>query len=280
MKKLLAILFIFFTVTLLFSEQILFSANSMKGKSGDTSSSTRLIGNAYIKTETMEIKAEEIELSGQDYRNITATGSVSGINTESHMEFTCDSMKYDRETKIATLEGNVNLVDKDNDVKAQAQIIEYNQESDIAVLQIKINLTQKENVCSGAYAVYHKKEQVLELSGNAQIKQKEDLFRAQYITLDMDTQDIILGGNVKGTVKDSKSPSEDNSQPKTAENKKEDNKTDNQESSEIEKSDQEEGESPQNQENTQSQTVTEQENQSDKSQDNSAIVKKFKLFGN
>ena len=45
---------------------------------------------------------------------------------------------------------------------------------------------------------------MLELSGNAQVKQKEDVFRAQYITLDMDTQDITLGGNVKGKVTESK----------------------------------------------------------------------------
>ncbi len=176
----------------------------MTGKSGDSNSTTSLKGNAYIKTETMEIKAESIILSGDDYRYITASGSVNGVNTESHMEFTCESLKYDRTTKIASLEGNVSLTDKDNDVKAQAQMIEYDQEADIAVLQIKINLTQKDNICSGAYAVYHKKDQILELSGNAQIRQKEDLFRAQYITLDMDTQDITLGGNVKGTVKDSK----------------------------------------------------------------------------
>lgn len=204
MKKYVAYLIVFLAVNSLFAEKIMFSADSMSGKTGDTVSSTRLVGNAYIKTDSMEIKAEEIELYGDDYRYIKAIEKVSGINTDSHMEFVCDTLTYDRETKIATLEGNVNLEDKDNDVKALAQIIEYDQESEIAILQIKINLTQKENVCSGAYAVYHKNEQLLELSGNAQIKQKDDLFRAQYITLNMETQDISLGGNVKGTVKDSK----------------------------------------------------------------------------
>ncbi len=96
----------------------------------------------------------------------------------------------------------------ENEVKAQAQIISYDQNADIAVLQVKINLTQKDNVCSGSYAVYYKKEQILELSGNAQIKQKEDTFRAQHITLNMETQDITLGGNVKGTVTDSKTKDE------------------------------------------------------------------------
>lgn len=188
----------------LFAEKIIFSANNMTGKSGDSNTTTTLSGNGYIKTESMEIQAENIELSGEDYRYIKANGNVKGKNLEANMDFTCDSLEYDRETKIAKLQGNVDLLDVENEVKAQAQMISYDQNSDIAVLQVKINLTQKDNVCSGSYAVYYKKDQILELSGNAQIKQKEDTFRAQHITLNMETQDITLGGNVKGTVTDSK----------------------------------------------------------------------------
>ena len=125
------------------------------------------------------------------------------------MDFTCDSLEYDRTTKIALLKGNVKLDDKDNDVKAESQIIEYNQDTEIAILQIQIKLTQKDNVCSGSYAIYYKTNQLLELSGNAQVKQKDDVFRAQNITLDMNTQDITLGGNVKGKVTETKEAEEE-----------------------------------------------------------------------
>lgn len=204
MKKVISAVIVFLALTSLYAEKIIFSASSMSGQTGNSASTTSLIGNAYVKTETMEIQADSIEMSGEDYRTISARGNVSGSNTETHMDFKCDELSYDRETKIAILQGNVNLTDTENDVKAQAQIIEYNQETDLAILQIKINLTQKDNVCTGSYAVYHKQEQLLEISGNAQVKQKEDIFRAQHITLDMDTQDITLGGNVKGTVTDRK----------------------------------------------------------------------------
>ncbi len=188
------------------AEKILFSANRMTGQAGNTNTTTTLSGNAYIKTESMEIQADNVELSGDNYRYIKSTGNISGNNSEAHIEFTCDALEYDRTTKIALLKGNVKLLDKDNDVTANAQIIEYNQDSEIAILQIQINLTQKENVCSGSYAVYYKDTQLLEISGNAQVKQNEDVFRAQYITLDMNTQDITLGGNVKGKVTDTKEP--------------------------------------------------------------------------
>lgn len=205
MKKKFLILFqiLFFTLVLS-AEKITFYANSMTGQAGNSNSTTRLVGNAYIQTESMEISADNIELSGDDYRYIKSEGNIRGSNTQTHMEFTCESLEYDRTTKIATLSGNVKLIDTDNDVKADAQLIEYNQDTNIAILQIKINLTQKDNICTSEYAVYQKNEQLLELSGNAQIKQKDDTFRAQHITLNMDTQEISLDGNVKGSVKDTK----------------------------------------------------------------------------
>lgn len=236
MKKLIAFIFLISLFTSLSTaEKISFHAKRMSGTAGNKNNSTVLQGNAQVKTESMEIFAEYIELYGKDFRYIKAHGNVKGINTESEMDFTCENMKYDRKTKIASLEGNVHLVDIKNDVKADAQIIEYNQNTEIAVMQIGINLTQKDNVCTGEHAIYKKNEQLLELNGNPQINQKDDTFRAQTIFLNMDTQEITLSGRVKGTVKTEeqkpveKTDSEDkNTEQKTSETRK-DEKPDSQE---------------------------------------------------
>ena len=236
MKKLISFIFLISLFTSLSTaEKISFHAKKMSGTAGNKNNSTVLQGNAQVKTESMEIFAEYIELYGKDFRYIKARGNVKGINTESEMDFTCENMKYDRKTKIASLEGNVHLVDIKNDVKADAQIIEYNQNTEIAVMQLGINLTQKDNVCTGEHAIYKKNEQLLELNGNPQINQKDDTFRAQTIFLNMDTQEITLSGRVKGTVKTEgqkpveKTESEDkNTEQKTAETKK-DEKPDSQE---------------------------------------------------
>lgn len=203
MKKIASCLIIFSIFSVLFAEKISFSADSMSGQAGNSSSDTKLVGNAYILTETMEISADLIELSGEDYKNIKAQGNVNGKNLETKMEFKCNELDFDRITKLARLTGDVNLVDSENEVTAKAQIIEYNQDTDVAILQIQVNLTQKDNICSGAYAVYLKKEKMLDISGNAQVKQKSDTFRAQQISLNLDTQAITLAGNVRGSVVDS-----------------------------------------------------------------------------
>lgn len=184
------------------AEKISFSAGSMKGIVGDKSDTTELSGGAYVLTESMEISADSIKMSGKDFRFIEASGTVKGKNSEAELEFECGSLKYDRETKIAELFDSVSLTDVKNNVTATAQMIEYNQTSDIAVMQMEIELKQKDNVCKGAYAVYRKKDQMLELSGNAQIKQGDDSFRAQEITLNLDSQEIMLDGRVKGSIVD------------------------------------------------------------------------------
>ena len=144
-------------------------------------------------------------MSGKNFRYIEAEGNITGKNIETKMEFTCASLSYDRRTKIATLKDNVHLADTENGVSVEAQLIEYNQNTDIARIQIGITIKQKDNVCSSAYAVYRKKNQMLEMSGNSQITQGQDTFRAQEITLNLDTQEITLDGRVKGSVVDDKS---------------------------------------------------------------------------
>lgn len=207
-KKYLLLFTLAITPALTSAEKISFSADSMSGTVGDKSDSTTLSGEAYVLTDTMEIAADVINMSGKDFRYIEATGSIKGKNMESEMEFTCGRMKYDRETKIAQLIDNVSLTDTKNEVTAKAQLIEYNQETDIAVMHIDIELKQKDNTCTGAYAVYRKKSQMLELSGNAQIQQGNDTFRAQEITLDLDSQEITLDGRVKGSIIDERKSKE------------------------------------------------------------------------
>ena len=198
----LSIFLIFFTSHFVFAEEITFSADKMNGSTGENSEYSKLSGNAFIKTESMEIRADEIILSGKDFRFINATGNVSGKSIESEFDFSCQQMEYDRETEIAILKGNVSMIDTKNEINASAQIIEYNQKSEVAYMQINVKLIQKNNTCTGANAIYKKKEQTLELSGTPQIIKDKDNFKANEIFMNIETEEIILDGKVRGSVSD------------------------------------------------------------------------------
>lgn len=176
----------------------------MTGVSGSKTDETKLVGHAFVKTSVMEIKADSISLDGDDFRYITAEGSVEGKNTETKMDFTCGRLRYDRQTKLARLEDSVHMLDVENEVGIDAQIIEYNQDKEIATMQIGVTIKQKDNTCTAAFAIYRKTAQMLEMSGNPKIVQGADTFRAQEIVLNLDSQEITLSGRVSGTVTDSK----------------------------------------------------------------------------
>ena len=197
-----------FSFSPLFSEDISFRSSSMRGNAGEKKQSTVLSGNAWIKTDSIEISADRIELSGDDYRFVKAEGNIKGDNSKSEISFSCNKLYYDRDTDIVQLEGNVTLEDQQNDVTASAQVIEYNQNTETALMQINVNLKQKESVCTAAIAVYRKQEQILEMSGNPVVKKKNDTFQAREIIFNLDTEEITLEGKVKGSVTDEKKKEE------------------------------------------------------------------------
>ncbi|MBO4320674.1 MAG: organic solvent tolerance protein OstA [Treponema sp.] len=207
---------LFLFSSILFAETITFRADRMTGSTKKSGDVTTLTGNAVIKTEDMELTADSIELSGKDFRNIKASGNISGKIISSQMDFTCEDMTYDRQTKMARLKNGVHLIDRQNDVEADADLIDYNQNTEVAVLQIGVSITQKENHCTAAYALYKKNEQTLTLTGNPQVKQNDNTFRAQEIILNLDTQEITLDGRVRGSVttdeKEKNSPEAENGQ--------------------------------------------------------------------
>ena len=161
---------------------------------------TTLSGGATIKTASMEIQADTIELYGTDFRFIKAEGSVRGVQQEEGLEFSCTTMEYDREEKIALFSGNVVLQDKENEVVAKAKRIEYRELSAIAIMQVAVELTKDESLCTCAFALYRKDEKLLEMTGNPQVVQGNDSFRAQEIVFNLDTEEITLEGGVKGKV--------------------------------------------------------------------------------
>ncbi|HOQ93006.1 MAG TPA: LptA/OstA family protein, partial [Treponemataceae bacterium] len=158
-----------------YSETIHFSGDSLVAKTSENSEYTSLDGNAEVKTDDLEIQADFIEISGKDFRFITASGRVSGKNLTSNFSFSCERLHYDRITKVALLESAVELHDTENDVQISAQSIEYNQKTDIATMQIEVRLTSKDSICTSALAIYNKAQQRVVLSGSPKIERNKDI---------------------------------------------------------------------------------------------------------
>ncbi|MCL2320430.1 MAG: hypothetical protein FWC45_10120 [Treponema sp.] len=178
-----------------------FRADRMSGGKATGKEITVLTGNAEVRSDKLLLQADRIEIQGSDNRFIDCSGNVRGHEEEKNILFQTDRLRYDRTLKIARLEGNSTLEDRKNEIVARARFIEYNDKEETAIFQISVRLFKDNLVCRAEYAIYRRKEKTLALSGYPVVYKKDDEFRADRIRVDLNTDDVVMEGDVKGTIK-------------------------------------------------------------------------------
>jgi len=178
-----------------------FRADRMSGTRSLGREITVLVGNAEVRSDNLLLRANRIEIHGDNNQFIECSGNVWGMEEEKEIIFQTDRLRYDRTRKIARLEGNSTLEDRKNELVAKAHFIEYDDENEIAVMQISVRLFKDDMVCRAEYAVYRRQEQLLELSGFPVVFKKDDEFRADRIRVDLETDDVTMEGAVSGTIR-------------------------------------------------------------------------------
>jgi lipopolysaccharide export system protein LptA len=183
------------------ADKFTFKADKMSGSEALGRKVTILTGNAEVRSDNILLRADRIEIQGDNNQFIDCSGNVWGQEEEKDILFYTDRLRYDRKLKIARLEGNSTLEDRKNEIVARGRFIEYDDQNEVTVFQIAIRLFKDDMVCRSEYAVYHRKEKLLDLSGFPIVYKKDDEFRADRIRVDLDTDDVIMEGTVSGTIK-------------------------------------------------------------------------------
>jgi lipopolysaccharide export system protein LptA len=201
MKTLFPVLFCIILACTAWADVFTFRADRVQGSRATGREVTILTGNAEVRSDKLLIHADRIEINGSDNRFIDCSGNVQGFEEEKNILFITDRMRYDRTLKIARLEGNSTMEDRDNEIVARGRFIEYDDENEIAILQISVRLFKDNLVCRSEYAVYRRAEKTLALSGFPLVYKKDDEYRADRIRVDLDTDDVVMEGDVKGSLK-------------------------------------------------------------------------------
>jgi lipopolysaccharide export system protein LptA len=179
-----------------------FKADRMTGGRASGKEITLLSGNAEVRSDNLLLRADRIEMQGDNNQFIDCSGNVWGMEEEKNILFQTDRLRYDRNLKIARLEGNSTLEDKKNEIVAKGRFIEYDDQAEITVFQISVRLFKNDMVCRSEYAVYRRNEKLLDLSGFPVVYKKSDEFRADRIRVDLDTDDVTMEGSVSGSIKE------------------------------------------------------------------------------
>jgi len=200
--KLLAVfLFVFYGPLVIEAETFSFRADRVTGTRSMGREVTILSGNAEVRSDSMLLRADRIEIHGENNRFIYCIGNVWGFEESRDIIFTTDMLRHDRVLRISRMEGNSTLEDRQNEIVAKSRFIEYDDEAEIAVFQVSVRLFNDDMVCRAEHAVYDRRNQLLDLSGFPVVFKGDDEFRADRIRVDLNTDDVIMEGAVSGVIR-------------------------------------------------------------------------------
>ncbi|MEN6365109.1 MAG: LptA/OstA family protein [Rectinema sp.] len=181
-------------------DTISFSAKRVESVLAKGKEKTILVGQARVLTGSMEIKADRIELTGTDYRNVACTGSVSVIDTEKEFSLVSATLVYDRETEIGLAEGKVELDDSKNGVILDAEWVQFDQKESLVEARNSVHILKEDFAVRAEFATFNRNDESLALTGVPVAATGSGTIQADKITGAAGADSLEFSGQVSGTI--------------------------------------------------------------------------------
>ena len=192
------------SLPLLFSESISFSGGESRLVMREGEKSVTLKNGAEVTTGSLFIKAEEMSLSGDDWKTISAKGDISVTDSERGIEINTESLWFDREDELLVISSWFEIDDTTEELYAQAGSLRYDMKNEKLEMGMQVTLFKIADgevmKCTSESVTYDKASGLLTLKGGAYVVWKGDEYRAQIITVDTKDNTITLSGRIKGTI--------------------------------------------------------------------------------
>lgn len=181
--------------------ELSFSADRMETVQAQGRERTVLTGAAWLTVDGTTIRADSIELFGEDLTLALCRGSVRVIDEEQNIELASDELFFDRERSLLRIQGAALLIDRDNEIVVKGGFLQYDQDAGEAVVQIGVRILKSDLVSRSEFARYRREQNTVELSGMPVVTYQGDRYRAMRIFIDLDRDAIRLDGAIRGTIK-------------------------------------------------------------------------------
>ncbi len=209
MKKIRFIYFLFFilisTSASIYASEITFNGGYTKISMREGLESITLENPANVIVDDLSISANKISLLGKDYDQIQCDGKVVIKDDKKGLTILASSLFYNRITNIISIVGGVEIDDTNNELHSTSQSLEYDIDKEKMSLSVEINLLHiaDEEImkCTSDNLIFDREENTLVLLGNSKILWKDDVYKAQAISVNMDNNEISLEGSIEGTIK-------------------------------------------------------------------------------
>ena len=182
------------------NDTITFSARRMESVIAKGKEKTILIGQAVVNTGTVQIKADRIELSGEDYNDVTCTGAVSVFDESKGFLLKSATLKYARDTEIGLAQDKVVIEDSKNDVVLKAEWVRFDQKQSLVDARIAVHILKEDFAVRAEFARYNRDDESLQLSGSPVAVSADGSISADTISGTPSMEGLELGGSVSGTI--------------------------------------------------------------------------------
>jgi lipopolysaccharide export system protein LptA len=181
-----------------------YSGDSMNTVLAEGNQQALLTGHARVDTEDMRITADQIRLFGKDFIYAQCSGNVHVVDAKRGLDLTSQQLFYDRDKKISRVTGDAVMADVKNEMVVKGGFIEDHDTDKLTIAQIGVRILKKDLVCRAEFAKYWRDKKLVELSGMPWVSRKSDIYQAARITINLDTEEISLEGDVQGTIQSEK----------------------------------------------------------------------------
>lgn len=188
----------------IFASEINFSGGFTKVSLQDGNHTVTLSDPANISCDDITISADTIELYGTDYNYVKCSGNVKINESNRNISMSCPILVYNRGQEELLSDGWIEIDDTQHEVKLSGAWLEYDKAQGVMLLQMQATIEKDTDdglmTCKADSIEYNSDNQTVTLKGTASVVWGDDNYRASIITVNLDTEEVVLHGTISGEV--------------------------------------------------------------------------------
>lgn len=198
------LIFILIALPLSAAQPIIFRGGHTKAVMREGRETIMLSQDAVVEVGSVKFEAENIELLGPDSRYLVGTGGVFITDSDNNILIKSNTLSYDRVAEKLLVDGWAEVQDLENEIIATGAYLSYSRNESHLLLQIEAKILRHTDsgimVCRADSIEYNRVAQTLHLIGNTTISYKGDTYSASGATVDLENDEILLEGSIRGSV--------------------------------------------------------------------------------
>ncbi|MGD1822004.1 MAG: hypothetical protein ACPKM0_04480 [Pleomorphochaeta sp.] len=163
-----------------------------------------LSNSAYVQIDDLEITAEQITLSGEDYKYVECVENITFYDRENEITLKCSSLKYNQETQVLVINGWNEINDTKNSIYATSSYLEYNLDAMTLDLMIEVKLLHDSDdkimKCNSDTLRFDLDNNILSLLGSSKVDWDSNTYQANAMTINLNNNDISMDGNIEANI--------------------------------------------------------------------------------